>query len=155
MDAPSLVQVDPLDLEGKFNEEWIQMAISVMKWNGFKANGNPSYSFHEAAQMFHVSKTTLTACFNGQKTCKEGHKHKQSLNDAAEAALVEWIQECGHQNIPLHPSAMAAYAKAISGVEIGECWVQCFQKRHPELQAVRATLRSSTALRFLQGGSKV
>ena len=139
MDTPSLVQVDPLDLEGKSNEERIHMAISAIKRNGFKANGNPTYSFREAAQTFRVSKTTLTARFNGQKTREEGHKHEQRLNDAAEAVLVEWIQECGRRNIPLHPSAVAAHAKAISGIEIGECWVQRFRKRHPELRARWAT----------------
>jgi len=75
------------------------MAISMIKQNGFKANGNPTYSFQEAVQTFHVSKTTLTACFNGWKTCEEGHKHEWRVNDAPEAVLVEWIQECGHQNM--------------------------------------------------------
>ena len=96
---------------------------------------------------------TLTAHFNGRQTCKEGHKHEQRLNDAAEVVLVEWIQECGHRNIPLHPSAMAAHAKAISGIEIGECWVQRFRKRHPELRAWWATGMKQCCAQALNSGT--
>jgi len=59
----------------------------------------------------------------------------RGLNDAAQEALVEWIKECGYQNIPLHPSAVATHAKAISGIEIDKNWVLCFWKNHSELHA--------------------
>ena len=115
------------------------MAISAIEQNRFKGSSNPIYLFHEAAQTFGISKTTLTERFNGRKTRQEAHKHEQKLDDAAQEALVEWIKECGRQNIPLHPSAVAAHAKAISGMEIGENWVVRFRKNHPELRAWWAT----------------
>ena len=139
MDTPLLIQIDPLDPQGKSYEERIQMAISMIKQNGFKASGKPKCSFREAVGLFHLSKTTLTERFKGQGTHQEGHKHEQKLDNASQDTLVEWIKECGHRNIPLHPSAVAAHAKAILGVEIGMCWVQHFGKNHPKLQAQWAT----------------
>lgn len=115
------------------------MAIDMIKQNGFKASGKPKCSFREAAEMFRLSKTTLTERFKGRGTPQGCHKHEQKLDDASQDTLVEWIKECGHRNIPLHPSAVAAHAKAISGVEIGMCWVQRFRKSHPELRAQWAT----------------
>ena len=35
------IQVDPLDLEGKSDEEHIQMALKAITCNGFKENGQP------------------------------------------------------------------------------------------------------------------
>jgi hypothetical protein len=63
-----LVLVDPLDLEGKTSEERIQLALSAIAQNGLKASRRPVYPIHEAARAFGVSKTTLTARFNGRKT---------------------------------------------------------------------------------------
>ena len=49
--------------------------------------------------------------------------------------LVEWIMEKGWWNIPLHPSAVAENACAITGLDIGESWVWNFCAQHPELKA--------------------
>ena len=35
------IQVDPLDLKGKSDEEHIQMALKAITHNGFKENGWP------------------------------------------------------------------------------------------------------------------
>lgn len=64
MGTPLLVQIDPLDPQGKSYER-IQMAIDMIEQNGFKASGKPKCSFREAAEMFRLSKTTLTERFKG------------------------------------------------------------------------------------------
>jgi hypothetical protein len=128
------IQVDPLDLEGKTDEQRIQLALDAVAKNGFKANGRPWLSLREAATCFNVGKTTLTARFNGRKTKKEAHVHEKTLSFAAEAALVEWIAEMGRRGIPLHASAVAQHASVISGTGVSERWVQRFRARHPELK---------------------
>lgn len=130
-----LVEVDPLDLEGKPTEERIHMAIAAIERNGLRDNGNPIYPFRQAAHDFNVSKTTLTARFKGRKTKKEAHEKERKLTTAHEQVLVEWIKEKGRRNIPLSYTAVAKHASIISGTEISESWVQRFRARHPELKA--------------------
>lgn len=129
------IQVDPLDIEGKSVEERIQLALDAVAVNGFKPNGRPWLSLREAAQTYQVSKTTLTARFNGRQCRKEAHKHEMTLSFGEEAALVEWMKEMGRRGIPLHASSVAQHASSISGKKIGEHWVQRFRVRHPDLKA--------------------
>ena len=128
------VQVDPLDLESKTDEERIQLALDAITRNGFKANGRPWVSLHEAAGCFNVSKSTLTARFNRRKSKKEAHEHEKTLSFAAETALVEWVAKLGRRGIPLHASAVAQHASVISGIKVSERWVHRFRARHPELK---------------------
>ncbi|KZP02324.1 hypothetical protein FIBSPDRAFT_658800, partial [Athelia psychrophila] len=88
-------------------------------------------SLREAAAAFNISKTTLTSRFNGRKTRHESHKHQQSLSPGAEDALKAWAKELARRGVPLHPSAVAQQASAISGKPIGEHWVHRFRTRHP------------------------
>ena len=129
------IQVDPLDLEGKDVEERIQLALQAVTRNGFKENGRPWLSLREAAKCFEVSKTKLTAQFNGRKTKREAHKHERILSFGEENVLVEWIKEMGRRGVPLHASAVALHASAISGMQVSERWVARFCTRHPELKA--------------------
>jgi hypothetical protein len=129
------IQVDPLDIENKTDEERIQLALEAVKINGFRPNGRPWLSLREAASSFNVKKTTLTARFNGRKTRREAHEQQKALSAGAEKALVEWIIEMGKRGIPLHASAVAQHATAISGTKVGEHWVHRFRTRHPELKA--------------------
>lgn len=129
------IQVDPLDLEEKSVDERIELALRAVTINGFKPNGRPWLSLREAASAYGVSKTTLTARFNGRKTRKEAHQHEMTLTHAQEEVLVEWIVEMGRRGVPLHASAVAQHASVISGEPIGEHWVQRFRVRHLELKA--------------------
>lgn len=129
------IQVDTLDLEEKTPEERIQLALDAIIRNGYRPNGRPWLSLREAAKVYSVSKSTLTARFHGRKTRQEAHEQERNLTYAAESALVEWIQEMGRRGIPLHASAVAEHASNISGERIGEHWVQRFRSRHPELKA--------------------
>jgi 3-methyladenine DNA glycosylase AlkC len=124
-----LVIVDALDLEGKSQEERLQMAMSAINRNGLKPSGNPVYPFREAADAFSVPKTTLIARWNGSQTRKEAHKKERKLTDAQEDVLVEWIIEKGRRNIPLSYSAVAEHARVISNLDIGESWVKKFRTR--------------------------
>ena len=128
------IQVDPLDLEGKTQEDRVQLALAAITRNGFKGNGRPWLSLREAARLFGVTKTTLTARFNGRKTCKEAHEQQQALSFAEERVLVDWLKEMGRRGIPLHASAVALHASAISGRHIGERWVHRFRLRHPDIK---------------------
>lgn len=129
------VQVDPLDLEGKSDEERIQMALKAITRNGFKENGRPWLSIREAALTFQVKRGVLGARFNGRKTRKEAHEHEKTLTFAQERALVDWVKEMGRRGIPLHASAVAHHASAISGTPVSERWVHRFRSRHPDLKA--------------------
>jgi hypothetical protein len=138
-DNSPLVIVDPLDLEGKTSEERLQLALSAISRNGLKANGRPIYPIREAARAFGVSKTTLTARFNGRKTRIKAHEDERKLSVGCEHALVEWVAEMGRRYMPLHASAVAAHASLISGEPVGESWVHRFRSRHPELKVRWAT----------------
>ena len=50
-------------------------------------------------------------------------------------ALVDWVKEMGRRGIPLHASAVAHHASAISGTPVSERWVHRFRSRHPDLKA--------------------
>lgn len=133
--SPPFVQVDPLDLENKTRAERVELAFKAIERNGYLPNGRTRYSLREAARTFDVPKTTLTERFNGRQTRARAHEHQQRLSPGAEAALVEWIIEMGRRGVPLHPTAVAQHAFAISGVEVGEHWVARFRTRHGELKA--------------------
>ena len=89
------VQVDPLDLKGKSDEEYIQMALKAITCNGFKENGWPWLSIQEAALTFQVKWGALGAQFNGCKTWKEVHEHEKTLTFAQERALFDWVKDDG------------------------------------------------------------
>src|SRR4051794_34678164 len=108
-----LVEIDPLDLEGKTSKERIQLALKAIFRNGLKPNGRPVLSIREAASTFKVSKTTLTARFNGRKTRIQAHKDAQKLSPGAEEVLIEWVCEMARRSLPLHASAVAAHASLI------------------------------------------
>ncbi|KAJ3510026.1 hypothetical protein NLJ89_g4908 [Agrocybe chaxingu] len=129
------VQVDAQDLESKTTEQRLQMAIDAINRNGFYKNSNPILSFREAAIIFNVGKTTLTARFKGRTTRVEAHEKEKKLSTACEEALVEWVKSMGRRNVPLHPSAVAEHACVISGVDIGETWIRRFRACHPDLKA--------------------
>jgi hypothetical protein len=133
------IQVDPLDLVSKTDEERIQLALDAIARNGFKENGRPWLSIREAARCFEVRKTTLTARFNGRKTKKEAHLHERALSFGEEDALVKWVSEMGRRGIPLHATAVAQHASVISGRVMGERWVYRFRARHPELKVKWST----------------
>lgn len=129
------IQVDPLDIEGKSEEERVQLALEAVRRNGFRPNGRPWLSLREAASAFNVGKTKLTARFNGRKTKIDAHQHEKALTFAQESALVDWVKEMGRRGVPLHLSAVAQHASAISGTMIGERWASRFRARHPELKS--------------------
>lgn len=130
----SRIEVDPLDLEGKTTDQCIALALEAVTVNGFRPNGRPWLSLCEAAAAYNISKTTLTARFNGRQTRKQAHEQEKTLSLAAEQVLVEWIIQMGRRGIPLHASAVAAHASVISDQRIGEHWVQRFRANHPELK---------------------
>ena len=117
------VQVNPPDLAEKTTEECLQLALAAINQNGFKKNGYPIFSFCEAANIYSVSKTTLTERFHECQMKTEAHKKKHKLSPACKEALVEWIKKMGHYNIPLHHLAVAAHAKATAEVDVSEAWV--------------------------------
>ena len=77
----------------------------------------------------------LSAQFNGHKTWKEAHEHEKTLTFAQERALVESVKEMGHCSIPLHASAVAHHALAISGTPVSEHWVHQFCSCHSDLKS--------------------
>lgn len=124
------------NLENKTSEERIQLALAAIHSQGLRENGNPKYSLRAAATDFSVSKSTLTARYNGRQTRQAAHEKEKKLPKAAEEVLVEWIKEKGRRNIPLSPAAVAEHASSIlGGTEIGESWVRRFRASHPELAA--------------------
>ncbi|KAF8153557.1 hypothetical protein BJ912DRAFT_814351, partial [Pholiota molesta] len=91
-------------------EERLQMAINTINLHGFKPDGNPEFSFRQAADIFKVSKMTLTERFKGRVTRTEAHEKERKVSAACEEVLVEWVKELGRRNVPLHPSAVAEHA---------------------------------------------
>ena len=78
------IQVDPLDLKHKTEEEHIQLAIEAIQWNGFTPSGKLWLPLWVAAQAFEVKRATLAAQFNGHKTRKEAHESEKALSFAEE-----------------------------------------------------------------------
>ena len=66
------IQVDPLDLKGKSNEEHIQMALKTITHKGFKENSWLWLSVWEAALTFRLNKVHLVL---GSMVIRHGRKH--------------------------------------------------------------------------------
>jgi hypothetical protein len=129
------IEVEDFDLALKSEEERIQLALSAIAKHGFRPSGRPYLSLREAAKAYCISKTTLTARFNGRRVRVEAHEHERKLSPGCESALVKWIIEMGWRGIPMDSTMVAEHAAHISGQELGENWIRKFRQRHPELKA--------------------
>jgi hypothetical protein len=124
---------------GKIDEEEriIQAALMAIQAKGLKPNGNPKYSFRQAAQDFGIPNRYLTISrrFHGKNTHSLAAESQQCLSYTQETQLVDWIKEMGRRGLPMTPALIIEYASEIHGKRLGEKWLRLFRKRNPDLKA--------------------
>ena len=119
-------------------EKRMEMAIEVFNKGQF-----PSKT--ACAQAFDVPSRTLMKRFNGVTSRKQSIANCRKLSNTEEATLSRWILDMSQRGLPLQFSTVHYLAKLllsarlkISASEkatIGELWVNCFIKCHPELKS--------------------
>ncbi|PSS32144.1 hypothetical protein PHLCEN_2v2100 [Hermanssonia centrifuga] len=123
-----------LDITSLPKEERIRLALEAVQAEGFKPNGQLTYSLRAAATDYDIPRSTLTTRYNGTKSRKEAHRHEQKLAEEAEEVLVTWIKVMGHRGVPFTPAMVTEYASHIAGTPVGDSWIQRFKARHPDLK---------------------
>lgn len=116
-------------------EAQLQSALKAVIDSGLNGKGWPKLSLRAAAKQYNVSYSTLTARWNGRKTCTESHAEQQKLTPPQEKVLTDWIKVLGKRGIPLSLEAVAERASHIVGEEVSVNWAQGFRTRHPDLKA--------------------
>jgi hypothetical protein len=117
------------------DEAQIQVALAAVICSGLDSKGSPLLSLRSAAKRFDVSRSKLTARWNGRGSRVEAHETRQKLSSAQEEVLKNWIKSLAHRSIPLSPSAVAEYASTILGEPVSEAWVRKFHAQHTNLKA--------------------
>ncbi|KAJ3534000.1 hypothetical protein NM688_g7200 [Phlebia brevispora] len=123
-----------LDLDDLSPEDRIQLALEAVCDSGLKPNGDPCLSLRQAAQIYRVSHSTLTARFHGRPTCRQAHEHERKLSQIQENVLVAWIKVVGRRGIPFSPQLVQDYASELAEEPVGDSWVRRFAQRHPDLK---------------------
>ncbi|KAG2744902.1 hypothetical protein P692DRAFT_20657765, partial [Suillus brevipes Sb2] len=81
-------------------EQTLQAALTAVLAAGINEKGLPNYSLRSAALDYKVSRTTLTARYNGRQTRLEAHAKEQKLTPSQENVLKEWIKALGRRGLP-------------------------------------------------------
>ena len=115
-------------------EERMQLAIRAVRDSGLQPNGRTRLSLQQAARDYGVSRTTLTARYNGRETRKEAHVKEQKLSKEEEDVLIAWIKVMGRRGIPFTPALVQEYASELAGEPVGETWLRRFAARHPDVK---------------------
>jgi hypothetical protein len=117
------------------DERKIRLALAAVVGSGFNNRGQPCLSIRAAAEQYGVSRSRLTARYNGRKTRIEAHAGQQKLSPPQEHVLSNWIRVVGERGIPVSLGTLAAYASTILAEPLSESWALRFRARHPELKA--------------------
>jgi hypothetical protein len=112
-------------------EQQIQAALEQVISSGLDKHGKPILSLCAAAEQHGVSKTTLTARYNGRKTRTQAHEHQQRLSVAQE----DWVKALGRRAVPMPLATLAEYGSMIAGSPLSESWARHFRARHGDLKA--------------------
>ncbi|KAH7929520.1 DDE-domain-containing protein [Leucogyrophana mollusca] len=124
-----------LSVTGDTKEQQLQLALQAVVASGLDPKGQPKLTLRRAATQYGVSRTTLTARYNGRKTRVDSHAHQQRLTPAQEAVLKEWIKALGYRGVPLSHLTVAQHASVIIDEPVSENWARHFRTRHPDLKA--------------------
>jgi len=123
----------PVKIGDAGQEKRIEAAIARINTIGFHNNGNPKYSYRQAAKDFTVPRTTLTERHkHNRKTRREAHEGQQNLTPGQEAQLVDTIKIHGHRGIGLDREDIKQFAEAICGHAVGNTWYENFKSRHED-----------------------
>ena len=119
-------------------EERMKLAIEAFNKGQFTSKT-------ACAQAFDVSSHTLMKHLNGVTSRKQSIANCRKLSNTEEATLSRWILDMSQHGLPLQFSTVHYLAKlllsaclktsASEKATIGELWVNCFIKHHPELKS--------------------
>lgn len=82
-------------------EAKLQEALQAVISSGLTSQGKPVFSLRAAAKQYDVSRSALTARWNGRGTRAESHAHQQKLSPSQELILKEWIKVMGRRGMLL------------------------------------------------------
>ena len=109
------------------------MALDTLKKGQFKSQ-------RAAALAFHIPETTLCRQIRGVVSRPQKTANCQKLSDTEESTLLAWILDMDKCGLPLHLPIVRHLAQLLVSARlpsttIGENWVNCYVKRHPELKS--------------------
>jgi hypothetical protein len=104
------------------DETKIQLALAAVVGSGFNNRRQACLSIRAAAEEYGVSRSRLTARYNGRKTRTEARAGQQKLSPPQERVLSDWIKVVGERRIPVSLGALAAYASTILSEPLSESW---------------------------------
>ena len=122
------------DLSNLSIEQRITLVLQAVNESPILRDGRHQLSLRQAAKDFSISRSTLTARYNGIPARNDAHEHQQKLTRAEERILADWIKVQGQHGVPISPSTLGDHAEAIAGCSIGKSWPQRFMDRHPDLK---------------------
>ena len=94
-------------------EDCIQLAIMAINEAGYKLNQDQHLSTCQAANIYHVSCSSLGNYIKGLHTHAEAHVGQQNLLLAEEEVLVKWVKVLGYWRVPLTYSTLTQYASVV------------------------------------------
>lgn len=121
-----------MEIESK--ESRIQLALDAYKKGQFKTPQSASLAFD-------VPRTTLRRRIGGVASRAEKNANCQKLSNTEESTLSAWILDMDRRGLPLQLSTVRYLAQLLLSTRlssfqpVGECWVNRFIQRHPELKS--------------------
>ena len=122
------------DLSNLSVEQRITPALQTMNESPILHDGRHQLSLWQAVKDFSISRSTLTACYNGIPAQNDAYEHQQKLTRAEERILADWIKVQSQCGVPISPSTLGDHAEAIAGCSIGKSWPKRFMDHHPNLK---------------------
>ena len=83
------------DLSNLSVEQRITLALQAVNESPILRDGRHQLSLRQAAKDFSISRSTLTARYNGIPARNDAHEHQQKLTRAEERILADWIKVQG------------------------------------------------------------
>ena len=120
-------------MECDSKESRVQMALDALKKVQFKSQ-------RAAALAFDIPETTLCWWIRGVVSRPQKTANCQKLSDTEESTLLAWILDMDKRGLPLHLPIVCHLAQLLVSARlpsttIGENWVNCYVKHHPELKS--------------------
>ncbi|KFZ13758.1 hypothetical protein V502_06463 [Pseudogymnoascus sp. VKM F-4520 (FW-2644)] len=118
-------------MESPSNERLMILALKALKYD-------PKLSVRKAAQIYRVSRTTLTRRYKGKPSQAETTVKSRKLSNLEEQTIVQRLLKLDSQGFPVRISGVEDMANLLCRERdaslVGKNWAKNFIRRQPELQ---------------------
>jgi DNA-binding Lrp family transcriptional regulator len=118
-------------MESSSNESRTILALQALK-------NDPKLSVRMAAQIYKVSRTTLTRRYNGNPSQAETTVKSRKLSNLEEKTIIQRVLKLESQGFPVRISGVEDMANLLrrerDASPVGKNWAENFVRRQPELK---------------------